>query len=779
MAIRLSHRCASTATRSLNKHPCCHMGRSISTKVEWVATRALISNSNLLAHSIKAEMKAPPFQRLFSSMRSSEENEIVGDESYLTVQRRRGIRNVAIVAHVDHGKTTLVDELLKASTLTNSGSSSSSSERQMDSGELEKERGITITSKVTRLDYFSDETLEDYVINVVDTPGHADFAGEVDRILSTVDGVCLLVDAAEGPKSQTKYVLSRALAAGLVPICVLTKADRAIGASKLETGETESDLLDLFDSLGANEEQMSYRTLFTSARSGWCTDDIDLALRISSSSLDAIEDDRRKTVSMKGLLDAIIQDIPEPSVHSYMEHEDENNVHSEPPSAFENDKFSMTATTVGYDQYLGRTITGRIYSGSVGPNDSVAILRRRDDDDEQKNTTAIEKEDPRTLTSTVSGLFVNRGASRTPLANSMRLVAGDIATVAGVPDSIRVGDTLTSSSNPIPHPVDTPPLAPPTLSCLFGANDGPLAGNSATTTSSQVRARLISETDNNVTLTVETCENDAEKTVVYGRGELQLGILVEQMRRENMELVLSPPMVVTKICEETKRTLEPYEEVVVDVDAEYAGAVIDALTGQRRRGQLSEMVDNPSDGKTRLTFIVPTRGLLGFGPEIATTTRGTAIVHHCYLEDRELAGGSIGTAGDIPKLVSSERGKATFYALSSLADRGTLFIEPGDSVYPGMVIGECAKSGGNMDLEVNPVRAKQATNIRTVNKDEKVQLSPAKKMTVEELIGYMSEDEVIEITPESVRLRKAILDAGERQRAARSKKKRINAAAGR
>ncbi|EED92925.1 hypothetical protein THAPSDRAFT_268714 [Thalassiosira pseudonana CCMP1335] len=590
----------------------------------------------------------------------------------------------------------------------------------MDSGELEMERGITITSKVTRLDYFStpgaDGVSKHTTINVVDTPGHADFAGEVDRILSTVDGVVLVVDAGEGPKSQTKYVLSRALSLGLVPIVVLNKADRSESLGRLESGQTELDLMDLFEALGAEADQMEYRTLFGSARGGWITGD-----------------NVPEAMTMRGLLDAILEDIPAPSVHC--------------------EPFSMTATTVGYDSYLGRTATGRIYSGQVTSGDSITLLRRQGSEDDNANS--------------ISGVFANRGVSRVALDPAVAY-AGDIITLTGCPDTIRVGDTLTATKNPVPVAVDTPPLSPPTLSCLFGANNGPLAGKEGTiVTSSRVRARLVSETDNNVTS--KLCESDAEKTVVLGRGELQIGILVEQMRREGYEMIITPPQILTQTCPVTGNKLEPYEEVVIDVDAEYAGTVVNALTGARK-GVLVEMSDD-KQGKTQMKFEVPSRGLLGFGPEIATVTRGTAVMHHCYLEDREHAG-TMGTGSERGKLVCNELGKATLFALESLSARGTLFVAPGDMVYPGMVVGENNKTG---DLEVNVVRAKATSNMRTQSKDEKLYLPPPKRMSVEELIGYMSEDEVIEVTPQSVRLRKLELDAGVRERAARSKKKQMEA----
>jgi GTP-binding protein len=654
--------------------------------------------------------------------------------------RRSGVRNVAIVAHVDHGKTTLVDELLKSA-------SDEGGNRLMDSGELEKERGITITSKVTRLEH------NQCIYNVVDTPGHADFAGEVDRILSMVDGVCLVVDASEGPMAQTKYVLSRALQQGLLPIVLLNKADRPDALSKIESGETESRLLDLFDSLGASDEQMDYVTLYASAREGWVTQDQDVAIELATKR--RAKDD---SVNMHVLLQAIYNHIPEPVVHSYQSQTSDMD-ESHDGSIYQDDAFSMAATTVGFDPYQGRTCTGRIYSGSIRAGDSVLVLKRGDGTDAAP-----------TPATTLADVCVNRGISRTPLIPPFAL-AGDIVTLLGVPDTIAVGDTVTLRDNAVPRPVETPPLAPPTLCMDFGSNNGPLAGKEGKiVTSSRIRARLFAETDNNVTISVTNSETDSEKTTVYGRGELQLGILIEQMRREGFELIISPPRILTKKDEETGKVLEPFEEVTVDVDSEYSGTVIDALTGDRK-GLMMDMQDNPLDGKTRLIFEVPSRGLLGFGPEIATMTRGTAVVNHCFIEDRDYAG-PMGDGLEKGKLVATETGKASTYALSSVVERGTLFIEPGEMVYAGMVIGESSRPG---DLDVNPVKAKALTNMRAAGKDEKVYLPPPKRWTVEELIGYMSDDEIIEVTPVSVRLRKAELDPGARERAARSKKKQHKA----
>jgi GTP-binding protein len=688
-------------------------------------------------------LAGPSAARFFSSSpddASTDEGADLPPPTY-TLTRRSGVRNVAIVAHVDHGKTTLVDELLKST-------SSEGGNRLMDSGDLEKERGITITSKVTRMEY------DGNIINVVDTPGHADFAGEVDRILGMVDGVCLVVDASEGPMAQTKYVLSRALHQGLLPIVLLNKADRSDAQSKLESGETESQLLDLFDNLGATDEQMDYVTLYASAREGWVTEDPAVALRLAAND-DTVD---KESVSMGLLLNSILENIPKPIVHCYNDDTVTEN-ESRDGDAFVGDKFSMAATTVGFDQYQGRTCTGRIYSGSITTGDSVVVLKRGD--------IGAAPSPPTTL----AAVCVNRGILRTPLDPPLAM-AGDIVTLVGVPDSIAVGDTVTIKDNAVPVPIQTPPLAPPTLCMDFGANNGPLAGQEGTiVTSSRIRSRLIGETDNNVTINVTLCETDSEKTTVFGRGELQLGILIEQMRREGFEMIVSPPNILTKVVDGVK--MEPFEEVTVDVDTEFSGTVIDSLTGDRK-GLMMDMQENSTDNKARLIFEVPSRGLLGFGPEIATLTRGTAVVNHCFLEDREYAG-PMGDGMEKGKLVATETGKASNFALSSVAERGTLFIEPGEMVYAGMVIGESTRPG---DMDVNAVKAKALNNMRSTGKEEKVNLPPPKRWTVEELIGYMSDDEVIEVTPQSVRLRKMELDAGARERAARSKKKQQKAQRG-
>lgn len=589
-------------------------------------------------------------------------------------------------------------------------------------------------------------------------PGHADFSAEVDRFLSVADGFLLLVDAAEGPKSQTKYVLTRALALGLHPIVVLNKCDRSDAMQKIDSGETESQVLDLFDTLGATADQMNYTTLYASAREGWVTADPLQALELAEK---GYHNDQEDEFSMRHLLDCIVQEIPEPKVRRY--HLDDNTTATNDESAsltakaFESDAFSLAAVSVGIDPYLGRTCSGRITSGSIGMNDNVIVIPREKGGGGGSSNT---------VSSSISGMFVYEGISRIPMQG--RAYAGDIVTLTGVPDHIAVGDTLTGSASPVPQPLRTPPLAPPTLAMDFSANDGPLSGQEGTIlASSKVRDRLLLETDNNVTLKVELSATDSEKTSVSARGELQLGILVEQMRREGFEMVISPPRILTKICPETGNILEPYEEVMIDVDSEYVGAVVNILTGNRR-GTLMSMSESSKDGKSQLVFEMPSRGMLGgFNSELATATRGSAVVNHIYVGDREQV--NVTTDLDKGRLVSNDKGKASAYALTSLEARGTLFVAPGDHVYCGMVIGENSKSG---DLEVNPVRAKQASNMRTQAKDEKANLAPPKRMTVEELIGYMTADEMIEVTPKSVRLRKQLLDPGARERAARQKAKR-------
>ena len=496
--------------------------------------------------------------------------------------------------------------------------------------------------------------------------------------------------------TQTKYVLSRALQQGLLPIVLLNKADCADALSRIESGETESQLLDLFDNLGATEEQMDYVTLYyASARDGWVTEDPTVAMALADGT--SVKDE---CVNMEVLLKVILDHIPLPVVHSYESKTEDGN------HAVQRTKtiiFLWPRQRLDLIKYQGRTATGRIYSRLIRTGDTVTVLKRGETDVSQPTTLA--------------DVCVNRGISRTTLIPN-EAFAGDIVILVGVPDSIAVGDTVTGKDNPVPMPVDTPPLTPPTLCLDFGSNNGPFAGKEGKiVASTRIRERLHKETDNNVTIAVTNSETDSEKTTVFGRGELQLGILIEQMRREGFEIIISPPRIVTKSVDGA--VMEPFEEVTVDVDSEYSGTVIESLTGDRK-GFMMDMQDNSTDGKTRLIFVVASRGLLGFGPEIATLTRGSAVVNHCFLEDRPYAG-LMGDGLEKGKLVATENGKASTYALSSVAERGSLFIEPRDMVYAGMVISE---SSGPGDLDVNPVKAKALNNMRAAGKDEKVYLPP-------------------------------------------------------
>ena len=638
------------------------------------------------------------------------------------------LRNVAIIAHVDHGKTTLVDCLLQSANDSTGGINSG--ERLMDSGDLEKERGITIMSKVTRVGWSNGN-----VINITDTPGHADFGGEVERIMSMVDGVCLVVDATEGPKAQTKFVLSKALDAKLTPILVLNKSDRP--SSRLD-GEVESEIFDLFASLGADDDQLEYPTYYASAYSGWVTDDVNQAVAWSQGGEVPADCVKR---GLSPLLDALVEFIPPP-----MEDDD--------VSAKNNAPFTMAINSVGRDPFIGRIATGRIHSGTVQMNDMCDVLERGAELGPDPDMAMIPS---KCGSMKVQGIFANRGLERKPLD---RIAGpGDIVTLAGI--DCNVGDTITSSDpdRRALVPLETPPLAPPTLSMTFGPNTSPLQGQEGSiVTGSKIKDRLLKEVDNNVTITVKV---DGEKCEVYGRGELQLGILIEEMRREGYELSVSPPKIILD-----ESGMEPVEEVYVDVDSEHVGSIINLLTGNRK-GVMIDSKEDMESHRASLLFHVPTRGLLGFNAEAATATRGSAVVNHLFLENRPHMG-QLGDGLSPGKLVSTDQGKATSYALNMVQERGVLFVENGDMCYPGMVIGENSRSG---DLDVNPNKAKAVNNIRaTKGADDKMVIDPPVKRTLEEYIAYMGEDEQLEVTPKSVRLRKAELDASIRRRAAKNAK---------
>jgi GTP-binding protein len=598
------------------------------------------------------------------------------------------IRNIAIIAHVDHGKTTLVDQLLRQSGMFRANQQVA--ERALDSNDLERERGITILAKCTSLMW--GETR----INIVDTPGHADFGGEVERILSMVDGVLVLVDAAEGPMPQTKFVVAKALRRGLRPIVVINKIDRTDARSEA----VHNEIFDLFALLDADEHQLDFPTLFASGRDGWAVADIDAPRR-----------------DLAPLFDLIVAHVPAPQAD---------------PDA----PFTMLATTLDYDPYLGRVLTGLIHSGVARLNMPVKSLTRDGKVIEQARLTK---------------LLAYRGLERQGIEEAR---AGDIIAVAGLAETT-VADTLCAPE--VTTPLAADPIDPPTLAMTFSVNDSPLAGREGTkVTSRMIAERLFREAEGNVAIGVrESPQRDAVE--VSGRGELQLGVLIETMRREGFELSISRPRVLFKT--ENGQRQEPIEEVFVDVDEEYAGVVVEKMS--RRKAEMQDM--RPSGGgKLRLTFLAPTRGLIGYHGEFLTDTRGSGVMSRIFHGYAPYKGPVEGRINGV--LISVAAGAAVAYALWNLEERGAMFVSPGEAIYPGMVIG--AHSRDN-DLEVNPTKGKQLTNIRTTSKDEAVRLTPPIMMSLEEAIAYIADDELVEVTPKSIRLRKRLLDANDRKRASR------------
>jgi len=602
------------------------------------------------------------------------------------------IRNIAIIAHVDHGKTTLVDQLLKQSGAFREGQQVS--ERAMDSNDIERERGITILAKCTSVEHGSTR------INIVDTPGHADFGGEVERILTMVDGVCLLVDAAEGPMPQTKFVTSKALALGLRPIVVLNKVDRP----DAEPERALNEVFDLFASLGASDEQLDFPHLYASGRAGWA---------------DPVPDGPRQ--NLDALFDLIVAHVPPPA-----------------QQARAGEPFRMLATTLSYDPYLGRILTGRVESGRLSAGATIKALSRSGERIEQFRVTRIQ---------------AFRGLTTTAIEVAE---AGDIVTLAGMTKST-VADTLCDLSVDTPLPAQ--PIDPPTISVTFGINDSPLAGRDGTKVQSRViRERLLREAEGNVAIRV-TDTPGGEAFEVAGRGELQMGVLIENMRREGFELSVSRPRVLFR--EEGGQRLEPVEEVTIDVDDDYAGIVIDRLTGERK-GDLVEM--RPAGaGKTRIVAHVPSRGLIGYQGQFLTDTRGTGVLNRIFHSWAPWKGPIQGRRAGV--LVSMENGVSVAYALWNLEERGRLFIGAQEQVYQGMIIGEHSREN---DLEVNPLRGKKLTNIRAAGKDEAVVLTPPVRMSLEEAIAYVEDDELVEVTPKAIRLRKRFLDPHERKRQGRT-----------
>jgi GTP-binding protein len=599
------------------------------------------------------------------------------------------LRNVAIIAHVDHGKTTLIDVLLGAAGTFRAGQKVA--ERAMDSNALEQERGITILAKVTSLLWKNTR------INIVDTPGHADFGGEVERILNMVDGAILLVDAAEGPMPQTKFVLMKALAIGLKPIVVVNKIDRP----DAQPDVTLNAVFDLFAALDASDAQLDFPVLYGSAKQGWM----------------ALTPDGPKD-GIGPLLDKVLEHVAPPVVEA--------------------GPFRMLATTLEADPFLGRLLTGRIRSGSVKPGQSVKALSREGETVE---------------TFRVSKVLAFRGLERRPIELGE---AGDIVAIAGLQEA-SVADTLCDPSVEMPIPAQ--PIDPPTLSMTFRINDGPLAGQEGDKVQSRViRDRLLREAEGNVALRI-TEGDDKDAFDVAGRGELQLGILIETMRREGFELTIGKPRVVTR--EENGVKLEPIEEVIIDVDEEHSGIVIETLSG--RRGEMVEM--RPSGaGRVRLRFLIPTRGLIGYQPQLLSDTRGTAIMNRIFHAWEPFRGEIPGRRTGV--LLSNGQGTAVAYALFNLQDRGPMMIDPGMRVYRGMIVGEHTR--GN-DLEINVLKGKQLTNIRASGKDEATVLTPPMKLSLERALSYIEEDELVEVTPKSIRLRKTILDPNDRKRAERAK----------
>jgi len=600
------------------------------------------------------------------------------------------LRNIAIIAHVDHGKTTLVDAMLQQSGIYREGAAVQ--ERAMDSNDLERERGITILAKATSVEW------QGARINIVDTPGHADFGGEVERILSMVDGVVLLVDAAEGPMPQTKFVTSKALALGLRPIVVLNKVDKP----DAEPDRALDEVFDLFAGLDADEDQLDFPVLYASGRAGWA---------------DAELDGPQKDLS--ALFELVMKHVPAPKV-----------------IAKRDQPFAMLATTLSADPYLGRLLTGRVESGRLAAGQTLRALSRDGKEVERFRVTKI---------------LAFRGLAQQPIDAAE---AGDIVSLAGMTKAT-VADTLCDPALDMPIPAQ--PIDPPTISVTFSINDSPLAGRDGDKVQSRViRARLMREAESNVAIQV-TDTPGGEAFDVAGRGELQLGVLIENMRREGFELSVSRPQVLFRDIDGQRH--EPIEEVTVDVDEEYSGAVVEKLAS--RKGELVEM-RTAAGGKTRIVAHVPSRGLIGYHGEFLTDTRGTGVlnrVFHCWAPYK----GSIqGRRAGV--LISMESGTAVAYALFNLEDRGFFFVTTGEQVYQGMILGEHSREN---DLEVNPLKGKKLTNVRASGKDDAVTLTPPRRLSLEEAIAYIDQDELVEVTPNHIRLRKRHLDPHERKRASR------------
>ncbi len=600
------------------------------------------------------------------------------------------LRNIAIIAHVDHGKTTLIDSIMKQTGMFRENQQVD--ERLMDSGDLEKERGITILAKPTSVSW------KNVRINIIDTPGHADFGGEVERVLCMADGVILLTDAAEGPMPQTKFVLGKALAQGLRPIVVINKIDR--GDARPE--EVVDEVFDLFVALDANEEQLDFPILYASGRSGWCVRDLD---------------DPRD--NLHPLLDVIL-------------------AHVRPPKVDPNAPFAMLATLLDSDPYLGRCLVGRVGQGAASVND---------------NVRAIDLDGAVVETGRLTKLFTFEGTSRVPVD---RVQAGDIICIAGL-SKTSVADTICAPA--VTTPLVSTPIDPPTMSVTITINDSPLAGREGKkVTSTVIRERLLAEAETNVAITFAESDNK-DAFEIGGRGELQLGVLIETMRREGFEMTVSRPRVLYRLSDSGNRE-EPMEEVTIDVDEEFASTVVDSLN--RRKGEMLDM-RSAGAGKTRLLFRAPSRGLIGYQSRFLTQTRGTGVLNRVFDSYAPYKGPIEGRRNGA--LISTDSGVAVAYALFNLQDRGQMFVAPQTAVYQGMIVGEHNRDN---DLEINVLKGKQLTNVRASGSDEAVRLVPPRLMSLEDMMAYINEDELLEVTPQSLRLRKRYLCPHERKKAARA-----------
>ena len=596
------------------------------------------------------------------------------------------LRNIAIIAHVDHGKTTLIDSIMKQTGMFRDNQQVD--ERLMDSGDLEKERGITILAKPTSI------TWKDVRINIIDTPGHADFGGEVERVLGMADGVIILTDAAEGPMPQTKFVLGKALAQGLKPIVVINKIDRHDSRAE----EVVDEVFDLFVALDANEEQLDFPIMYAAGRDGWCVKDLN---------------DKRE--NLHPLLDLILEHVKEPDVDI-------------------NRPFAMLATLLDSDPYLGRCLIGRVVHGSANVNDQVKSINLKGDQIE---------------TGRLTKLFTFRGADRIPVDT---VTAGDIICIAGLTEA-SVADTICNID--VTDPLQSTPIDPPTMSVTITVNDSPFAGTEGKkVTSTVIRERLLAEAETNVAITFK--ENDKKDSFeIGGRGELQIGVLIEQMRREDFELIVSRPKVLYKESDNGTK-LEPIEEVTIDVDEEYTSSVVDGMN--QRKAEMQDM-RAAGAGKTRLVFLAPSRGLIGYQNKFLTDTKGTGVINRIFNKYDNFKGSIPGRK--YGALISTDTGTAVAYAIFNLQDRGTMFIGHQTPVYGGMIVGEHSRDN---DLEINVLKGKQLTNVRASGTDEAVKLTTPRKMSLEEMMAYINEDELLEVTPKSLRLRKRFLSAIERKR---------------